>query len=71
MEITLPLNEMTVEEKLRLMETLWSDLTRREEEFPSPAWHEGVLKEREERIKAGKEEFVDWDTAKKRFRDFQ
>jgi hypothetical protein len=50
MDITLPLDQMTVEEKLRAMEALWADLTRRPEEFESPAWHETVLKEREERV---------------------
>jgi hypothetical protein len=69
MEITLPLNQMTIEEKLRMMEMLWSDLTRQETEFSSPAWHEDVLKMREERIKTGQEDFVDWETAKKNLRE--
>ncbi|MCC7210758.1 MAG: addiction module protein [Candidatus Brocadia sp.] len=31
----------------------------------SPSWHEEVLNEREESIKKGGEEFVDWNSAKK------
>lgn len=69
MEITLPLDQMTIEEKLRVMELLWNDLTRHEEDFPSPAWHEEVLKKRDESTKGGKEGFVDWDSAKKALRD--
>ena len=69
MEITLPLDQMTIEEKLRVMEMLWNDLTHQETEFTSPAWHEEVLKKREERIKAGQENFVDWETAKKHLRE--
>ncbi len=69
MEITLPLDQMSIEEKLRVMEMLWNDLTRQETEFSSPAWHEEVLKKREERIKAGHENFVDWETAKKHLRE--
>ncbi len=69
MEITLPLDQMTIEEKLRVMETLWIDLTRREEEFSSPAWHKDVLRLREERIKSGQEDYEDWETAKKQLRD--
>ena len=69
MEITLPLDQMTTAEKLRAMEALWADLSRREEEFQSPAWHEDVLKEREEKIKSGQEKFIDWETAKKELRD--
>ena len=68
MNITLPLDQMTTEEKLRAMEVLWTDLSRNEAEVPSPAWHEAVLKEREERVKAGQETFVDWDTAKQQLR---
>jgi hypothetical protein len=44
MEITLPLEEMTVREKLALMETLWEDLARTPEAIESPAWHKGYWK---------------------------
>ena len=71
MAITLPLDQMTTEEKLRAMEALWADLTRRPEEFESPAWHEAVLREREERIKLGQETFIDWQAAKQELRDRQ
>jgi hypothetical protein len=66
MEITLPLEKMTLAEKLRVMETLWSDLTR--EGFESPKWHGEVLRERAERVKQGKESFMEWQTAKKQLR---
>jgi len=69
MEISLPLNDMTTEEKLRVMEALWVDLTQSEEGFSSPAWHEDVLKVREERIKSGQEQYEDWEKAKKDLRD--
>ena len=69
MEITLPLEKMTIAEKLRLMETLWSDLTRDEERFESPAWHGEVLRERAARVKQGKESFMDWEMAKKQLRN--
>ena len=69
METTLPLDKMTVAEKLRAMELLWADLSRNEAQFESPAWHEDVLRDREARVKAGKESFMDWETAKKQLRD--
>jgi hypothetical protein len=56
---------MTTSEKLRLMEDLWADLSRDEQQFESPAWHEGVLKEREERVRKGEESPIDWEIAKK------
>jgi Putative addiction module component len=38
-EVTLPLDKMTVAEKLRAMEMLWADLSRNEAQIESPAWH--------------------------------
>ncbi len=71
MSITLPLDQMTTAEKLRVMEDLWADLTRNEQEFESPPWHSDVLKEREDRVKAGEETPVDWEVAKKELRNRQ
>ena len=68
MDISLPLDKMTTEEKLRVMEALWVDLTRSEEEFSSPAWHADVLKVREERKNSGQEQYEDWEEAKKDLR---
>jgi hypothetical protein len=65
MEITLPLEKMTVAEKLRVMETIWDDLSRDEERFESPEWHGAILRERARRVKQGKESFLDWETAKR------
>ena len=39
MNITLPLKEMTVEEKLQLMEAIWEDLSQHAAQIPPPAWH--------------------------------
>jgi len=67
--MTLPLEEMTREEKLRIMEALWADLTRKEEEFFSPNWHNDVLKAREKKNQAGQEEYRDWEEVKKELRN--
>ncbi len=69
MDITLPLDQMTIAEKLRVMESLWADLSRNEQELESPAWHEQILKEREDRLRSGQETAIDWETAKKQLRD--
>ena len=60
---------MTTEEKLEAMEMLWDDICRNIPDFSSPAWHEQILKEREERLKKGKEKVLDWNQAKKDIRD--
>ena len=64
MPVSLPLSEMTLEEKLQAMEALWEDLSRDPDTLESPAWHEDVLREREERLATGETEFVDWEQAK-------
>jgi hypothetical protein len=69
MEITLPLEKMTVAEKLRVMESLWRDLTRDEEQLESPHWHGKVLRERAARVEQGKESFMDWEAAKAQLRN--
>jgi hypothetical protein len=55
-------------EKLRLMETLWEDLSRPDGEYESPAWHAKELAETERRVAAGQEEAMEWETAKKKLR---
>ena len=55
-------------EKMKLMEALWDDLSRNDEEFESPAWHKTALRDSERLLKSGKARFIDWDEAKKRLR---
>ncbi len=69
MDIALPLDQMTLAEKLRVMEALWADLSRNEQQLESPAWHEQVLRERAERVRSGQEDFIDWETTKQQLRD--
>lgn len=69
MSVNLPLDQMTIKEKLEAMEALWADLTRNEREFKSPEWHAKVLQDRDEQIKAGQESFIDWETAKRQLRE--
>jgi putative addiction module component (TIGR02574 family) len=64
----LPISKLSFAEKLELMETLWADLTRDEKKFKSPAWHETVLRDREEAYAGGKITVSDWEQAKKRIR---
>lgn len=64
MGITLPLDKMTVAEKLEVMEALWNDLSQNSEDVSSPEWHEDVLMKREQAIKNGEEKFSDWEIAK-------
>ena len=69
MQVTLPLEKMSSEDKIQTMETLWDDLCKKADSLSSPSWHKDILQEREERIKNGDDKFVDWENAKKHIRD--
>ncbi len=64
MEATLSLEQMTIAEKLQVMEELWVDLTRTAETVPSPLWHREVLQARQQQVRAGTVGFTDWEAAK-------
>lgn len=65
MQVSLPLEKMSVEEKIKVMEALWADLTKTAESYDSPMWHREVLQCRE----AEGGEFIDWAEAKRRLRN--
>ena len=69
MELVLQLKQMSIEEKLRAMETIWDDLIKNADSIPSPSWHEQVLNERDQPLKMNDETFMDWQTAKKKIQD--
>ena len=69
MSIQLPLDKMTLAEKLEVMETLWADISRRPADLPLPDWHREVLQERKRLADEGKLKFVDWQTAFSELRD--
>ena len=66
--VDLSLSQLSFAQKLNLMEVLWAELTRDERKLKSPAWHETVLKDRQEAFMAGKATESDWEQAKKRIR---
>jgi hypothetical protein len=66
MGFSLPLDRMTVSEKLATMELLWEDLCRLSENVPAFPWHNTILKEREKLISEGKATFSDLTEAKAR-----
>ena len=69
MASNLPLEKMSVEEKLQAMESLWDDLCSKAGAISSPAWHEDVLAERQAMLKSGEDQFEDWDAAKRNIRN--
>ena len=68
MAVTLPIERMSREDKLRAMEALWEDLSQDETRFESHAWHAVALRETERLVRAGKAEFSNWQAARSRIR---
>ena len=64
MNTVLDIDRLSRVEKLRAMEELWDDLSRSQEEYPSPDWHGDVLRAREEAVNTGRDAFVPWEEAK-------
>jgi putative addiction module component len=66
MSVSIQIDQMTLAEKLRTMETLWDDLCRRDADVPLPSWHKEILDERERLVQQGKARFSHWKDARKR-----
>ncbi len=60
------INKMTLEEKIQVMEIIWEDLAKTADALSSPDWHTNILDEREDDIKSGKAELMDWEITKKK-----
>ena len=69
MKTVLQLDKLTRAEKLRAMEELWDDLSKPDEQYPSPDWHGDVLRDRDQALKDGRDEFIPWEQAKRHIRD--
>jgi len=69
MNLTIPLEKMSVADKLGAIEIIWSDLVSHSAKVPSPAWHADVLRARDARIAAGEAEFFTIAEAKQAVRN--
>jgi len=67
MAIDVPVDSMSVAEKLQVMEQVWASLRKDGADLPSPEWHATVLRERRARLDSGEATVSDWDEARKRF----
>ena len=68
MTVTLPLDTMTVNDKIQTMESIWLSFVQDPAEMESPAWHGDVLTARETRASNGSSRYSDWNDAKHRIR---
>ena len=66
MSIELPLDSMTVAEKVQLLEAIWDNLCHRSTDYQSPQWHRDILEERRQQMAEGKLTVSSWEDAKAR-----
>ena len=57
MQFALPLEKMTIADKLRVLEEVWESLTQTPEKISSPSWHESVLDVRDQKVRGGSSAF--------------
>lgn len=62
----IPIDGLSVTQKLSLMERIWVDLEKRPSEIPAPDWHGDILGQRIQAVANGETDFVDWPVAKRR-----
>ena len=63
------IKEMPIDQKLRLMEAIWTDISRTSDSYDSPDWHRQELEETESRRSCGEESLIDWEAAKIKLRN--
>ncbi|MCG8587157.1 MAG: addiction module protein [Pirellulales bacterium] len=69
MSIDLPLDKMTVREKLDLMEQIWADLSKDPSQIPVYDWQKEELDRRRARAEADPSTLRSWDEVKRRIRE--
>ncbi len=68
-ETTINIDEMTIVEKIGLMELLWQDISNRPENIEVPKWHLRILEERKRALANGEDEYIDFDVAMAEIRE--
>ncbi|MBX3289294.1 MAG: addiction module protein [Acidobacteria bacterium] len=68
-ELVLPLEKMTVAEKMDVVDRIMDDLSRNASSIPVIEWHGEILKQRAENLKNGTDRFISLEDAEKRIRE--
>ena len=68
-ELILPLERMTVAEKMDVIDRVMDDLSRNSYAVPSIEWHGDMLQQRAESLKNGTDRFITLEQAEVRIRN--
>lgn len=63
------IQQLPLHDKLMVMEAIWNDLARREDQVEVPEWHKDILDEREGLLREGKARFIEWEEAKREIKE--
>jgi putative addiction module component (TIGR02574 family) len=66
MSTDIPLDHLSVAEKIQLLERVWDNLCRERGDVRSPDWHKAVLDERRRRLESGSTTVSNWADTKER-----
>jgi putative addiction module component (TIGR02574 family) len=66
MPIELPLDTLSIAEKVRLLESVWASLCSKSGDVQSPEWHREVLDARKRSLEEGQATVSTWSEAKAR-----
>ena len=65
--MNIPIDEMSVSEKLQAISLIWDSLSEDPNSIPVPDWQQEELEKRAQRLDSGEATISDWDEAEKRF----
>lgn len=63
------LDDLSVNEKLSLLEEVWDSLCDETNPVASPEWHQEALQKRQERVRNGQSRFLTIEEVKSRFQN--
>ncbi|QIF05797.1 addiction module protein [Roseimicrobium sp. ORNL1] len=59
------IKQMTLPEKLELLEAVWSEIASDPDQVEVPQWHKDILDERQRAFEEGRDKAIDWEEAKR------
>ena len=65
--MNIPLNKMSVSEKLEAISLIWDSLSSNPDDIPVPDWQRVELEQRLRRLDSGETTVSTWEEAEKRF----
>ena len=65
--MNIPIDKMSVTEKLEAISLIWDSLAETPNEIPVPDWQRDELEKRSEKLSSGETSISDWEDAEKRF----